>query len=209
VRVAVPTVAVEDAVSVRTEVALPLAGGVTGFTENAAVTPLGSPETLSVVAESNPFWLATVIVLVPLAPWLMVTDVGDALTVKAGEAAALTVSAMVVVAVRLPEVPVMVTVAVPVVAVELAVRLSVLVLVVGFVLNVAVTPLGKPDAASVTLPENPPTSVTVIVLVPAAPPWVIDTLLGDADRVKLGVEVPVSRLIIPVVFGLPHPVQRS
>ena len=199
VRVAVPTVAVEDAVSVRTEVALPLAGGVTGFTENAAVTPLGSPETLSVVAESNPFWLATVIVLVPLAPWLMVTDVGDALTV----------SAMVVVAVRLPEVPVMVTVAVPVVAVELAVRLSVLVLVVGFVLNVAVTPLGKPDAASVTLPENPPTSVTVIVLVPAAPPWVIDTLLGDADRVKLGVEVPVSRLIIPVVFGLPHPVQRS
>jgi len=68
VTVAVPTVAVEDAVSVRTEVALPFAGGVTGLVENVAVTPVGSPEALSVVAELNPFWLATVIVLVPLAP---------------------------------------------------------------------------------------------------------------------------------------------
>ena len=59
--------------------------------------------------------------------------------------------------------------AVPVVAVLLAVKVSVLVEVVGFVLNVAVTPLGKPDAASVTLPENPPMSVTVIVLVPLPP----------------------------------------
>lgn len=128
---------------------------------------------------------------------------------KAGEAAALTVSEMVVLALRLPEVPVMVTVAVPVVAVELAVRLSTLVPVVGLVPNVAVTPLGNPDAARVTLPVNPPMSLTVMVLVPADPPCVIDTLLGEADKVKLGVEDPASRLMMPVVFGLPHPVHRS
>jgi hypothetical protein len=65
VMVAVPTVAVAEAVSVRVEVALPFAGGVTGLVEKAAVTPLGKPDVLSVVAELKLFWLATVIVLVP------------------------------------------------------------------------------------------------------------------------------------------------
>ena len=51
----VPVVAVEEAVNVKVDVALPFAGGVTGLVENAAVTPLGSPDTLSVVAELNPF----------------------------------------------------------------------------------------------------------------------------------------------------------
>jgi len=68
VTVAAPTVAVEEAVSVRVEVALPFAGGVTGLVENAAVTPVGKPEALNVVAELNPPELVTVIVLVPLAP---------------------------------------------------------------------------------------------------------------------------------------------
>jgi hypothetical protein len=68
VTVAVPTVADEEAVSVRVEVALPPEAGVTGLVENVAVTPLGRPDALSVVAESNPFWLVIVIVLVPLAP---------------------------------------------------------------------------------------------------------------------------------------------
>jgi len=68
VTVAVPTVAEEEAVSVRVEVALPLAAGVTGFVEKAAVTPEGKPLALSVVAESKLFWLVMVIVLVPLLP---------------------------------------------------------------------------------------------------------------------------------------------
>jgi hypothetical protein len=55
VTVAVPVVAEEDAVSVSVEVALPFAGGVTGFVENAAVTPLGKPVALSVVAELKLF----------------------------------------------------------------------------------------------------------------------------------------------------------
>lgn len=68
VTVAVPTVALAEAVSVRVEVALPFAGGVTGLVENVAVTPEGKPDALSVVAESKPPVLVTVIVLVPLAP---------------------------------------------------------------------------------------------------------------------------------------------
>jgi len=208
VTVAVPTVAEEDAVSVRTEVAVPFAGGVTGFVEKAAVTPLGNPLALSVVAELKPPLLVMVIVLVPLAPCVTLREAGDALTLKFGDAAAFTVSETVVVAVKLPDVPVMVTVAFPVVAVLLAVRVSVLVELVGFALNAAVTPLGRPEAARVTLPENPPRSVTVIVLVPLLP-WVMVRLLGEEARVKLGVDDPARALSRPLPLGLPQPVARS
>lgn len=76
---------------------------------------------------------------------------------------------MVVDAVRVPEVPVIVTVAAPVVAVLLAVSVSTLEPVAGLVAKAAVTPLGKPEAASITPPVNPPTSVTEMVLVPLLP----------------------------------------
>jgi len=55
VTVAAPVVAVAEAVSVRTEVTLPLAAGVTGLVENAAVTPVGKPVALRVVAELKLF----------------------------------------------------------------------------------------------------------------------------------------------------------
>ena len=55
VTVAVPVVAVAEAVSVRVEVALLFAAGVTGLGENAAVTPVGKPVALSVVAELKLF----------------------------------------------------------------------------------------------------------------------------------------------------------
>jgi len=170
VSAAVPVVAEEDAVSVRVEVVPPFPGGVTGLVENVAVTPLGNPVALSVVAKLKLPVLFMVIVLAPLLPCVMVREVGDALRLKFGDDAAFTVSEAVVVAVKPPDVPVMVTVAVPVVAVLLAFRVRVLAEVVGFVPKVAVTPLGKPDAARVTLPENPARSVTVIVLVPPPPP---------------------------------------
>ena len=83
--------------------------------------------------------------------------------------AALTVRLIVVVAVVVPEVPVMVTVEVPAVAVALAVKVSTLVAVVGLVPYATVTPLGKPVAARVTEPVNPPTSVTEIVSVAVLP----------------------------------------
>jgi hypothetical protein len=84
VTVLVPVVAVDDAVNVRVDVALPFAGGVMGLVEKAAVTPLGSPDALSVVAELNPFWLVTVIVLVAVEPCATLTALGDAATVKPG-----------------------------------------------------------------------------------------------------------------------------
>ena len=68
VTAAAPVVALEEAVRVSVDVALPLAGGVTGLVENAAVTPLGNPEALSVVAALKPLKLVMVIVLVPFEP---------------------------------------------------------------------------------------------------------------------------------------------
>ena len=68
VTVAEPVVAVAEAVNVSVELMLPLAGGVTGLVEKAAVTPLGKPVALSVVAELKLPWLVMVIVLLPLPP---------------------------------------------------------------------------------------------------------------------------------------------
>ena len=55
------------------------------------------------------------------------------------------------------------------------------------------TPEGSPDAARVTLPVNPPTSVTVMVSV-AVLPWVIARVDAEGARVKLGV-VPVTVMV--------------
>ena len=82
---------------------------------------------------------------------------------------ALTVSAIVVLAVSEPEVPVMVTVEVPVVAELPAVKVTTLLPVVGLVPNAAVTPVGRPEAVSVTLPLKLFTSVTVMVSVAVEP----------------------------------------
>ena len=82
-----------------------------------------------------------------------------------------------------PDVPVMVTVEVPLVAVALAVKVSVLVELVGFGLNCAVTPLGRPEAFKLTLPEKPLTGTTVIWLVPLAPCAMLSEV-GFAVRLK-------------------------
>lgn len=92
----------------------------------------------------------------------------------------------------------MVTDAVPVVAVELAVNVTELVEVVGLVPKLAVTPEGKPEADSVTLPVNPPEGVTVTVLLPL-PPCVTLTLDGEAESEKFGVGVALTVSEIVVV----------
>ena len=90
---------------------------------------------------------------------------------------------IVVVCVKLPEVPVTVTVVgPPVVAVALAVKVSVLLLLAGFGLNAAVTPLGRPDAERATLPVKPFNGVMAIVLVPLLP-WTTLNAFGAADSV--------------------------
>lgn len=132
-----------------------------------------------------------------VAPKTTVPQVSDAgVTVTVGPPPPLvTVRLTEVVAVRLPDVPVMVTVDVPVAAVALAVRVKVLVVVAGFGVKVAVTPLGSPEALKVTLPLNPFCGVTVMVLVPLVPCAML-TELGLAP--KLNPAVPdVTSTVIP------------
>ena len=111
--------------------------------------------------------------LLELSTQLSVTDFLAPVAVRllgaAGKPDDATVRLMVVVCTRLPEVPVTVTVVVPVVAVLLAVNVKVLLLVVLCGLNVAVTPLGSPEADKLTLPLNPLSGLTVMVLVPLEP----------------------------------------
>ena len=89
------------------------------------------------------------------------------MSVKLGGAA--TVKLRVAVLARLPEVPVMVTVDVPNVAVAPAVRVSVPGVVVVALLNDAVTPAGKPEAARATAPLKPFSGVTVMAPAAVAP----------------------------------------
>lgn len=179
VTVDVPVLA--ELLAVRVSTLLP----VVGFVPNEAVTPLGNPDAARVTLPVNPPTSVTVIVSVALLLCATESDVGDAESVKLGFVFVVTVNAIVVVAVNVPDVPVIVTVDEPVAAVLLAVNVSTLVPVVGFVPNAAVTPLGNPDAARVTLPVNPPISVTVIVSV-ALLPCATESDVGDEESVKLG-----------------------
>ena len=139
-----------------------------GFGTNAAVTPVGRPVAVRVTLPVNPPTSVTVIVLVPPARvGVMVKLAGFGASVKPGPA--VTVSDTVVVAVKLPDVPVTVTVEVPVAAEAATVSVSTLLVVDEVGLNAAVTPVGSPDAAKLTVPVNPFAGTTVIVLVPFAP----------------------------------------
>jgi hypothetical protein len=62
-------------------------------------------------------------------------------------------------------------------------------------LNEAVTPLGRPEAAKLTLALNPFCGVIVTVLVPLLP-WVMLTVPGDADRPKLGAAFTVRLTVV-------------
>ena len=85
----------------------------------------------------------------------------------------------------------MVTVAVPGAAELLAVSVSTLLAVVGLVANAAVTPLGRPEAASFTLPVNPFWPETLMVDVPEEPRATVREV-GEALRVKAGAGFTVS-----------------
>src|SRR5215813_10948360 len=122
VTLAVPVVAVADAVKVRV-----LLAPVTEAGLKLAVTPLGSALVVRATAPAKPPVRATLIVLVTLAPWDTVTVDGAAASEKSGVAGGVTVRATDVVWVRLPLVPVTVTLAVPVVAAADAAKVSVLV----------------------------------------------------------------------------------
>ena len=177
VRVTVPSDAVLLAVSVSVLVLVVLPG------LNAAVTPLGKPLAERPVLALKPFSGLTVMVLVPFALRAMLRLVGEAESVYSP--AGFTVSVTVVLLLRLPDVPVMVTVNVPVAAEPDAVRVRLLLDVVGLVPNAGVTPLGSPEALSVTLPVNPFAGLMVRVVEPNDPCSTVK-VVGEADNVKLG-----------------------
>ena len=96
----------------------------------------------------------------------------------------------------------------PAVAVEAAVKVSVEVPapVIEVGLKAAVTPLGKPLAASVTGELKPPVTDSVTVEVPVLPAV---TLAAVAESEKLGVVDPTSVLSRFAPFIEPQPVTRS
>ena len=116
-------------------------------------------------------------VLLPFPPATKVMPAGAAERVKLG--AGVTVSEIVAVLPSTPALAVMVTVVAPGVAFAAARRVSVLVRLVDAGLNDPVTPVGKPETESDTLPLKPFCGATVIVLEPA-PPCRMVRLAGDA-----------------------------
>src|SRR4051812_11321682 len=153
VSVLVPTLAALSAVNVR------LLDPVVGFGEMEAVTPVGRPELERFTLPVNPYIAFTNTKDVCEVPWPISTNPGPE-SVKLG---AWTPRLMVVVAVKLPDFPVIVNVLVLEGAELLAVRVKTLFPDVGFALHEAVTPLGRPDTARSTFPVNPYCGVTVIV----------------------------------------------
>jgi hypothetical protein len=130
---------------------------------------------------------------------------------------AVIVRATVVDAESVPDVPVMVTVTGldVTVAEEAAESMSPWVPVGEFGAIEAMMLLGRPLAESVTLPEKPPTSVTLTLMV-ALLPWATDTDAGEAERVKPGcvatatatVALPVfveSSVEVAVIVAVPVP----
>lgn len=198
--VAAPIVAVLLAVNVKTLVP------VVGLVPKVAVTPAGSPDAESVTAPVKPqAGSVTVIVSVALPLWTMLSVVSAGVIVKplAGTA---TVSAIVVVAVNVPEMPVMVIVAVATLQLAgLYASVSTLVPVVELGLKLAVIPVGNPDATSVTAPVNPPISVIVIASVAVLPGTTVKVAI-DSFSVKPGLEVIVSAIVVFAVSAPEVPV---
>ncbi len=95
VTVAAPVAAVALAVSVRVDVPLP--GAAIDAGAKLAVTPAGKPDAESETAELNPPLTVVEIEELPEVPCTNERLVGDALSVKFGDAAALTVTAIVAV----------------------------------------------------------------------------------------------------------------
>jgi hypothetical protein len=109
-----------------------------------------------------------------------------------------------------PLVPVIVTVYCPALTPEPTVNVAVELPdpVIDAGLNDTVTPLGCPDALSVTAELNPPEAVVVTVELPVLPAFT-DTEVAEMEKSGFCVvPEPVSALTSAGV-GLPHPVTRS
>jgi hypothetical protein len=187
---------------------------VIGLVENVMVTPDGWPDADNVIEvdELKPFSALALIVEVLELPWLMVSEVGEALSEKSG---AVTVRLTVVVAVLLlfvASVPVTVMVYVPAAVDELTTML--IVNVPDAVneeegLKFTVTPLGAPLVVKPTVSLKPFGYVAVIVDVPELP-TATETELGEALRVKVETVTAATMAVSNAApLGLPQPLARS
>lgn len=119
-------------------------------TLNDPKTPLGRLEKLTVTMFVNPFCGVKVRVLLAVEPCGMLRAAGEADKVNVG--GRVMVSAIAVLLVTLPDVPVMVTVAVEAAAVLVAEKVTALLWPAVTGPKVAVTPAGSPEAVSATAP---------------------------------------------------------
>lgn len=172
--------------------------------ENVAVTPLGKPDAARDILPAKQPDVFGVMERVPLVPSAIDRAAGDNVGEKLPDAGATMVRERVVVAVREPETPVIVMADVPIGVAQPAVKVSALLPVVGLVPKAAVTPLGRPDAARVTLPVNGLMSVTVMVSVTLLPPSTIDTAEAKGLSVKLPVGLATT-VRTTVVFAVKEP----
>jgi hypothetical protein len=142
-----------------------------GFAAKTAVTPLGMPVAARVTLPLNPSTSVTVTVSVAVLPGTTEEMEAEGDSVKPGVIGGVIVSAIVVDAVALPEVPAMVTVTGVEVsgAAPLAVNVTTLEAVAGLAPKVAVSPVGRPETAKFTLPVNPLSSAMVTVSVEELP----------------------------------------
>lgn len=188
---------------------VPEPGAPMGLGLKPTFTVDGWPVADKVIAELKPPETVVLIVELPLLPCTTETEVGEAEMVKLGVPAAVTVSETEVVSVVLPAVPVTVMGYVPVAVVEatVSVMVEVPVPVIEVGLKPTVTPVGWPLADKVTAELKPPVTVLVMVEVPWLP-CTTETEVGEAERLKPGVDDP-ARAVISAAVGLPQPVTRS
>jgi hypothetical protein len=161
---------------------------------NEAVTPLGSPDADRLTVLLKPFCGMTVTIPVAVAPRGSPRLAGSSDRVKFG---AVMVSPMVVALVSAPEAPFTIAVYVPGVTVLLALKVREVLAVVLDGLKAAVTPLGNPDTAKLTLPLNPFEPATLMVLLPL-PVRATVRLMGEEERLKLGTTTVNATVVVPL-----------
>jgi hypothetical protein len=157
VTVEIPAVAPAPALIVTVLACVELAG------LNVAVTPVGRPLAEKLTVPLKVPRGVTVMALAPLPPAVMPMLAGDAAIAK--PLAALTVTLIVAVLRKLPDVPAIVIVEVPSAAELVAVSVRALAPAALVAPNDALTPAGKPDALSVTVPLKPFCAALVMLLV--------------------------------------------
>jgi hypothetical protein len=171
---------------------------------NAELTPAGSPDTARLTLPENPprSWTVTSLgELHPVCPAKTVSVLGEVERLKLeSESVKATVTDPFVV----PEVPVTVTVYVPGAAALVAEKVTVPGLVALAVepLKAAVTPVGRPEIARLTLLLLRPTGFAMLIVLLALLPAPRLKVLADVKRLKLGVGMFNS--IVALLFVLPE-----